>query len=373
MAVGWALLGHTIPFFSLYALLFADSGLSGADISALFVLWCVTSIVANVPFGALADRFSRRRVLAVAGVVQAGGYALWTVWHVFAAFAAGFVLWGLAGSLVEGAFEALLYDGLAAAGAADRYALVQGRVTAAQLGAQLAADAGATVLFSVGGFALAGWVSVGVCLATGLVALRLPEAPRQAGDDEDELGYFATLRDGFRVAVSRPALRTAILVVSLLVGLDAIEEYFPLAAQEWGVPARFVPVAILAIPVAGAVGAWLGGMAARWRSWTLALALAAGFVGLLAAGLLRIPLGLALIAAYYLVYQGVVVVLSSRLQERIDASSRATVTSVAGLGTDVTSIACYAIWPLGQLPLMAVIGLAIAATVPLVRSGGDQL
>lgn len=330
-------------------------------------------MVANVPFGALADRFSRRIVLAAAGVVQAGGYALWTVWHSFAGFAAGFVLWGLAGSLVEGAFEALLYDGLAAAGAQDHYVRVQGRVQAAQLGAVLAADAAATVLFSVGGFALVGWTSVGVCLATALLALRLPEARHTESDDDDDLGYLATLRDGLRAAVRQRGLRNAIIVVALLAGLDAIEEYFPLSAQAWGVPARLVPVALLGIPVGGALGAWLGGMANRLRPITLAVVLGVAFVGLAAAGILHVPLGLVLVAGYYFGYQGVLVVLSSRLQDRIDAGHRATVTSVAGLATDVTAIACYAVWPLGQIVLVAAIGLVIAAAVPFAWSGGDQL
>ena len=348
--------------------------MSGADISALFIVWSAVGIVANVPFGALADRFSRRTVLAVAGVVQASGYALWTTIHDFPAFAAGFVLWGLSGALVDGAFEALLYDGLADVGAEEHYVRIQGWVTAAQLLAQLAAGVAATFLFTFGGFPLVGWVSVGCCLATGGLALRLPEPLRAASDDEP--GYFATLRAGFTAVLRQPRLRIAVIVVALLAGVDAIEEYFPLAAQDWGVPARFVPLAVLGIPVAGAAGAWLGGMAAsatRLRSIMLAALLGMAFVALGAAGLLRQPAGLVCVAGYYLVYQGVLVIIQGRLQDRIDTANRATVTSVAGLCTDVTAIGCYAIWPLGQIVLVAALGLGIAAAVPLVRSGGDQL
>ncbi|HEY0806794.1 MAG TPA: MFS transporter, partial [Pseudonocardiaceae bacterium] len=352
------MLSHTVPFFTLYALLFADSGLSGADISVLFIVWSAVGLVANVPFGALADRFSRRNVLAAAGVVQAGGYALWTTIHAFPAFAAGFVLWGLAGALADGAFEALVYDGLATVGAERHYVRVQGWVTAAELGAQLTAALLATLLFAVGGFTLVGWASVGACVATGALALRLPETPRHT-DGADDLGYFVTLRDGFVAAVARPALRTAIIVVSVLFGLDAIEEYFPLTAQGWGIPATIVPLAVMGIPVAGAVGAWLGGMAGRARPVTLALLLGAGFLALGAAGLVRQPAGLVGVAVFYGLYRGVLVVLAGRLQEWIEAARRATVTSVLGLGTDVAAIGCYAVWPYGQLPLMAALGLVI--------------
>lgn len=119
--------------------MFADAGLSDGKISALFVIWSAVGIVAEVPGGALADRFSRRGVLAAGGVLQAGGYALWIALPGFPAFAAGFVSWGLGGALVSGTLEALLYDGLAAVGGEEHYARVHGRVMAVELLAQLPA------------------------------------------------------------------------------------------------------------------------------------------------------------------------------------------------------------------------------------------
>ena len=49
-----------VPLYPLYALLFTDTGLSGGQISLLFAIWSTVGIVAEVPTGALADRFSRR-------------------------------------------------------------------------------------------------------------------------------------------------------------------------------------------------------------------------------------------------------------------------------------------------------------------------
>ena len=107
-------------------------------------------ILAEVPTGALADRFSRRGSLAAAGILQAAGYALWISLPGFAGFAAGFVLWGIGGAVVSGALEALLYDGLAAFGEQDQFARVLGRVTGAGLIAQVPAAGAATVLYSLG-------------------------------------------------------------------------------------------------------------------------------------------------------------------------------------------------------------------------------
>jgi MFS family permease len=120
-----------VPLYPLYALLFADTGLSDAEISVLFALWSAVGIVAEVPSGALADRFSRRTVLAAGAVLQAAGYALWIALPGFWSFAAGFALWGLGSALASGAQAALLHDGLAAVGATDQYVRIQGWVGAA--------------------------------------------------------------------------------------------------------------------------------------------------------------------------------------------------------------------------------------------------
>src|SRR5688572_32151149 len=116
-------------------------------------------VVAEVPSGALADRYGRRSAVVLAGVLQAAGYAMWIALPGFPGFAAGFALWGLGGAMASGAFEALLYDGLAAAGEADRYAGVLGRVEAAALAVQVPIAGAATALFAAGGYPLAGIVS----------------------------------------------------------------------------------------------------------------------------------------------------------------------------------------------------------------------
>ena len=133
----------------------------------------MVGIVAEVPTGALADRFSRRGALAAGGVLQASGYALWLALPGFAGYAAGFVLWGLGGALTSGSLEALLYDGLKAVGQTRHYSRLLGRITAAGLIAQVPAALAATVLFQLGGYALVGWISVGCCVTAAALALLL--------------------------------------------------------------------------------------------------------------------------------------------------------------------------------------------------------
>jgi MFS family permease len=360
------MLADTVPLYPLYALLFADTGLSGAQISALFVLWSAVAFVAEVPSGALADRYGRRTALVASGLLQAAGYVLWIVLPGFPAFAAGFVLWGLGGALVSGAQEALLYDGLAAAGAQEHYARIQGRVGAVGLLAHLPVAAAATVLFSVGGYALAGWVSVGCCLAAATLASRLPEPSRvpAAGASADQPGYLATLRAGLREATAHPAVRNALVAVAVLDGFGGIEEYFPLLAREWGVATTLVPLLTVGVPLAGAAGAALAWIATGARPAAHGALLGVAVAVLAAAGLAGHPAGLAAVALFYGLHQLILVVADARLQDRIEGPARATVTSVSGLGTELAAVAFFAAWALGAVLLVAALGFLVAAALP---------
>src|SRR3954447_4353813 len=156
LAVVWAALSELVPYYPLYALLFLDTGLSDAQISVLFGIWSVTGFLAEVPSGALADRWSRRGVVVLASVLQAAAFALWTAAPELWAFAAGFVVWGVGGALVSGASEALVYDGLTEVGAEDSYVRVNGWMTATELLVQVPTAFAAAGLFAVGGYPLVG-------------------------------------------------------------------------------------------------------------------------------------------------------------------------------------------------------------------------
>jgi MFS family permease len=355
-------MSELVPFYPLYALLFLDTGLSEAEISLLFALWSITAVVSEVPTGALADRWSRRGALVLAGVLQATAFVIWTVAPGFVAFAVGFVVWGIGGALMSGTSEALVYDGLAEVGGEDAYVRVHGWMTAAELLVQVPTAFLASALFAVGGYALVGWVSGGICLAAGILALRFPEATRTV-DDEDDAG---TLRQGVTAALRRPGLILVVVAVALVGGLDAVEEYFPVLAADRGVAVTAVPVALLGIALAGAAGAALGGHAGRLRDRALLSLLAVSGVLLGAAAVLPAWASLTAVAAFYALYLAVLVVAEARLQDRITGPYRATLTSVAGVGIELAALLVFGAWAVGGAVAVAVVVLAV---VPVAAAG----
>jgi MFS family permease len=359
--VGWAALSEFVPLYPLYALLFLEHGLTTADLSALFAVWSVTALLAEVPAGALADRWSRRGALVCGAGLQAAAFAVWAAVPGTAAFAAGFALWGVSSALYSGTAEALIYDGLRAVGAEAAFARVNGRMTAVELLAQLPTAVAATALYALGGFSLVAWVSAVSSLAAGVLALRFPEPPR-----DRTAALLATLWAGAAQVVRHPPLRLAVGAVALVGGLDAMEEYFPVLAADRGVPTGAVPFVVLVVSLAGAAGAALGERADRLRDGGLPALLALAGLLLGAVALLPGPAALAALAVAYGLYLAVLVASEARLQERIDGPYRATVTSVAGLGIELAGLLVFAVWALGGGTATALLVLAV---VPVVAGG----
>ncbi len=197
---------------------------------------------------------------------------------------------------------------------------------AAALAVQVPLAGAASVLFDAGGYVLAGWASVGACLCASALALGLPEA-RRNGSPRARPGYRDTPRAGLAEVAGARSVRRAAVAPAVLGGFDGLEEYFPLLAADWGVPVGAVPVALLGISLAGALGAALGGLATAigpigWRA-----VIAGGAGALMVSGMIATPLGLVGLALLYGSQQLVLVVADARLQAEITTSSRATVTS----------------------------------------------
>ncbi|MFD3842078.1 MFS transporter [Streptomyces sp. NPDC058642] len=342
---GYAFLDDFVLLYPVYALLFADTGMSLWQISSLFALWSVTAVVLEVPSGALADAVSRRLLLWTGPLFNAAGFALWVIFPAYWAFALGFVLWGVGGALCSGSFEALAYDELDRLGAADRYARVMGRVRAARLVATMAAIGLAGPVFALGGYPLVGAGSVVACLLAAAVAARLPEHRTRAESGGD--GWWTTLRTGLAVVREDRSVRGALLLVPAVAAVwGALDEYTPLLARDTGVAETTVPYLILLVWTLVTAASLLSGPAERLGTTGTAWLLAGSALAMAAGAASGTPAGIALVGLAFGGFQLAEVLADVRLQHRIDESRRATLTSVASLGTELVTVATFGAYAL---------------------------
>ncbi|MEU7589668.1 MFS transporter [Micromonospora sp. NPDC049230] len=384
---GYAFLSDLVLLYPLYVVFFADTGLSVGQVSSLFVIWSAAGILFEVPSGAWADVVSRRLLLCLAPLVTATGYALWVVLPSYPAFAVGFLLWGAGGALVSGALEALVWTELNRLGAVDRFARVLGRARTAGVLGVVASGVLAGPVLAAGGYPAVAVASVLACLLAALVATQLPEhrppvveptrppvvepagspvvgqagTPADREDDGGGLGWWETLRAGVAQVRTRPPVRGAVLLVAVVAAdWGALDEFTPLLALETGVGAQVVPLLLLLLWAGVTVGGLLAPVGERLSRRGYAALL--GLVGVALAGgaLLRHPAGFVLLAVAFGAAQLATVLADTRLQARITGDSRATVTSLAGMATDVLIIGTYA--GFGLLATVAGTSVAFAVT-----------
>jgi MFS family permease len=379
--LGFCAARELIPLYGIYALLFRDSGLSDGAVSSLFVIWSITGFVFEVPSGAWADTYDRRRLLVWAALISACGFALWTAWPTYAGFAAGFVMWGLSGAMVSGTFESLVYDELAARQATIAYPRLLGWARAAETAAATLGILLGAPLYAIGGYALAGWVGVAFAAGAAVLAATLPD--RRSGPtgadsavratlDDDELsagsaGYLASLRAGVAEATRHPIARRAVMITALLYGLTTYDEYLPLVARESGTATATVPLLVGAVTVGELVGVAFAGRTAHLSRRHVGAIVAAGAVLLALGALSGHPAGFIAIAAAFGLIHNTVVISEARLQDAITGPARATVTSVAGLATEVVVLGVYAGVAIGSVWLSVSVLVALCA-VPTVAA-----
>jgi len=111
----------------LFTILFQRNGLDTFQIALLISIWSVAQLSLEVPLGAVADTYSRKKLLILGVLVLAVGYGFWFI-GTFWAYAIGFVLWGVKNALISGTLEAFVYDELKSIGKEEMYERVNGKL-----------------------------------------------------------------------------------------------------------------------------------------------------------------------------------------------------------------------------------------------------
>jgi MFS family permease len=336
-----------ILVFPLYTVMFVDEGLKPAEITICLTAWSVIGFVLQVPSGVVADRWSRRHILAWSQLVRGAGFAVWLVYPHFWGFLVGLLLWGVKSAFTSGTFEALLYDELKARGRAQDYTRIFGRTRAIQSGGVLLAALGAAVVvkFGYGATLIASLVSVVLAMAA---AVSLPPAPKAISAQARD--FLTDLRLGLAESFRAPAVLGILAFSAIALALGAaLEEFWPIFGAKVGL-AR--PVIALFVGAQNAIEVLVSLVAYRLSGLPTrgfyALFGIGGLLLVIAAGLFT-PSAMLLLAAYSGLMKLVGVVFEGRLQHAITSDRRATIGSVKSFVAQIGITALYmSFGPLAQ-------------------------
>ncbi len=336
-----------ILIYPLYAVMFVDAGLTPGQIGLALAVWSVTAFVLEIPAGVIADRWSRRWVLAGAQLFRLAGYGLWLLYPHFWGFLGGFLLWGIKSAFTNGTFEALVFDALKARGREAVYTQVTGRSDAMQFVGILCASVGAAALARFG-YPVLLQASLAACAICAALPLTFPKVARsQAARD---LHYLAHLRLGLAQVLRAPLLLDLMAFIALALALGgALDEFWTIFASQSGLSNAAVAIFLGLMSAGQAVAAALAHRAAGWRDRRFYLLFGVCGGLLVAAAAVFQPWAVILLIAFSGGFKVIDTVFEGRLQHAIADETRATLGSVKGFAVQIAVTALYLTFgPLAQ-------------------------
>ena len=331
---------EVVLIYPVYAVMMTEN-VSEFAFATLIAFWSASVLFAELPTGTLGDRLSRVRLIGMSDVIKGIGFLSWFLLPNYGGYLLGFVLWGVGSTLRSGTEEALLHDTLHKLGVPERFEQIHGRGAAAGSLGTMVAFLGGGLLAEHSGFALPLALSVlGPWVAAAIAWLGLTDVPRTGAAPEEHEAYLDTLRAGVREAVGRPLVfRVVLMTASIACIWGLMDEFMPVFMSEKGSITLFdIGIVYAAMSGANVVAVALAHripartprrVAAVFSVAAVFLALSVPTSGYVAAAILVISFGINGAAS---------VLLTGQLQRAIRGHARATVTSVAGTGAELTGI-----------------------------------
>lgn len=350
-------------YYPVFTIFFLDLGLSIGEFAALNVVWALTSVVLEVPSGALADRFGRRPLVVAAGglmVLEMGVLCVMPPGRhdvVLWLFVLNRVLSGAAEACASGADEALAYDSLPEAQRTELWPQVMARLSRGMaLGFVVSSITGSVAydhqmltwaLHFVGlDVTVAKEVSMKLppllCLGTGLACLMVTLRMTEQRSPAPQSGFWHSVGETWRSILHTGGWiwRTRAAFALILFGLvfDSVIRLFLTVASNFyrlvGIEEGWYGVIGTGVSLLGLVTASLmeksaKAMSARQNFTWLAVAV---FAGLMAAAHPQPGwAGIVLVVPLFMSMRFLQFFLSHYLNEIVDSSQRATALSFRGL------------------------------------------
>ena len=317
-----------VPF---YTVMFAEKGMSPAEIGFALGAWSATGLLLEIPCGVLADRMSRRWLLAISQLLRVAGFLIWLAVPSFWGFLIGMTLWGMKSATMSGAFEAVVYDELKLLGREAEYAKVFGRAKAARGVGLIAASLTAAAAAPLGyGVLIAASAAAGLGAAG--FALLLPQAPRAV--TVADWNYLNHLRRGAREAVSLPGIPALIVFIA---GVQAIAysttDYWQLFGRDVGLTKPGIAIFLAVLAAAEALGSILSHRIRRTGAPWLYAVTCLGGLSIVAAGATYQMWSVVFPVIYVGLYSLADVSADARFHHAIREETRATVASLKGFTT----------------------------------------
>ena len=234
-----AFMSEFIVIYPFYVIMFGERGdISAAGIGLLLAIWMVVSVVAEVPTGVIADKFSKKWSLVLGRIMQLATFSIWLLAPNFTGYLLGFIVWGIGEAFISGAFQAYLYESLDDSNK-KAFGKIYSRSSAFTM---LAYTTAGLLAFIIGPhYNLLLMLSIAVSAITLWITLSLPTT-KSSVDVEIKPKILSSALKAIRTNPGLRRLLFAAIIVQGLMGMLA--EYLPAYYNQVGAPTRVVALII---------------------------------------------------------------------------------------------------------------------------------
>ncbi len=342
---GFSFFNSLIFLYPVYALFMANSGVSDAGISLLFIIWTIGCIAAYFPVSFLANKFSPKNIILFGQIMKIAAFLLWFLCPTFWGFAIGFLLWGIQCATYDIAFESLVYDELGALRQKRIYTKINGRKCAIDTIGMVISTVGSLML--AWGYNVIAGASIAALVVSVFFILRLNVSSKPMKTKIPSVKK--TLRASINLLKKSPYVLSIMILVSALTSFMYIDDYLGLIGTEMGVPENFVGGIFVLAFICQSLGSAVSYKLEHLKEKTL-------YMGVISLGLMFFAISLfftvpalALFGLFYLVLGVVRNLAFLNFQHRISSSCRTFVLSIKSTVEQLFSILVYAIIGLGTV------------------------
>lgn len=237
---GFAFFNKFLLLTPVYAIFMQENGLSDLQLSTMFIVSAMGTILAQAPITYVTNRVGQRWSMIVGQILKAVAILLWLVMPNYLGFFVGMFLWGVQAGFRSVAFEGLVYDSVAAYGKKREYSRILGRKsTYESVGVALSAF-GSLLMFM--GYAWVTWASVASILISMICLLAVPYSPKTKVSKAKVVPMRKLMRTGIKVCMKTPCLMSVMMLTLLVINIPFLDDFLSPIGLQIGIPTEYVGI-----------------------------------------------------------------------------------------------------------------------------------
>lgn len=343
---GFAFFNKFLLLTPVYSIFMLENGLTDFQLSTMFIVSAVGTILAQMPIAFITNRVGQRASMILGQILKIIAILLWLVMPNYVGFVTGMFLWGVQAGFRSVAFEGLVYDSVYANGMGKDYTRILGRKsTYESIGTALSAF-GSLLMFL--GYTWVTWASV-VAIVLSIICLLGVQYTPPKQIRAKTVPFAKIFRTAMRVCLQTPCLITTMLFALLVGNIPYLDDFLSPIGLQIGIPTEYIGVVSLFL-----LGCATVGQRFAYKFSKISDKLIYALVAVI--GLCYMSFGatysigtLWLMGVGYILFYGIYTLLYSRLQHMIPSRHRSVVLSLYTTVSYLIYIAVCGIIGLGAM------------------------